>query len=72
MCDTCKGVWLDRGEIEKIAAFLKYCGLPEKVKKELAEIKAIYDRHGEGGEDVRDDLDDLGEMILSIIDTWDL
>ncbi len=65
-CETCGGVWLDKDEIEKIAAFLKYCGLPESFKRELAEIKAVYDRHGEGGESVRDDLDDLGDMLLSI------
>ena len=50
-CDTCHGIWLDKGEVEKLAEFFKYCGLPESFRKQLAEIKEIYRKHGsDGGE----------------------
>lgn len=43
-CETCGGTWLDKGEVEKIAAYLKYCGLPENFKKEIDQIRTIYDK----------------------------
>ena len=50
-CDTCHGIWLDKGEVEKLAEFFKCCGLPESFRKQLAEIKEIYRKHGsDGGE----------------------
>jgi Zn-finger nucleic acid-binding protein len=67
-CKSCRGIWFEKGELRKVAEFFKYCGLPKSMKESFERIKAIYDRHGEGGEDVRDDFDDLGDMLYGILD----
>ena len=61
-CDFCEGTWFDRGEIEAIARFLKYNGMPEKLKKEFEEIRAVYDAH-----ERREALDILGDAITWIL-----
>jgi Zn-finger nucleic acid-binding protein len=62
MCEPCGGVWLDRGEIEKIASFLKNCGMPERIKQEFEEIRTLYDHH-----DRQEALGLLREMIVWIL-----
>jgi Zn-finger nucleic acid-binding protein len=57
-CGTCHGIWLDKGEVEKLAEFFKYCGLPENFRKQLAEIKEIYRKHGSDGGEALYDYDD--------------
>jgi Zn-finger nucleic acid-binding protein len=61
-CGECRGVWLDRGEIEGIASFLKNCGLPERIRQEFEEIKTIYDHH-----DRQQALELLRDMIIWIL-----
>lgn len=62
VCGTCGGVWLDRGEIEKIASFLKNCGMPQRLKQEFDEIRTIYDHH-----ERKEALELLREMIAWIL-----
>jgi len=50
-CETCNGVWLDEGEIEKIGDFLRFYGMPKKFWEDMRQIKESYKRHGsDGGE----------------------
>ncbi len=56
-CESCGGIWFDRGEIEKIAHFLKNSGLPERLKKEFEDIRIIYDN------------DELAEALELLKDT---
>jgi Zn-finger nucleic acid-binding protein len=54
-CPACEGTWLDKGEIEKIAEFFKYHGLPDNFWEGLRQIQEIYKKHGsDGGEDLCD------------------
>jgi len=61
-CQACAGIWLDSGEIEKIASFLKNSGVSERIKKEFEEIRTIYDHH-----ERREALGLLREMIVWIL-----
>ena len=67
-CSSCDGIWFEKGEIQKVAEFSKYCGLSKSMKEDFEKIKAIYDKHGEGGEDIRDDLDDVYDNIYDLYD----
>ena len=43
ICDDCAGIWLESGEIEKIARHFKECGVGENMEKEFEDIDIIYD-----------------------------
>jgi Zn-finger nucleic acid-binding protein len=45
LCGNCNGLWVDRGEVEKIAWFFKHCGLPKDLRQQFEDIKTIYDHH---------------------------
>jgi Zn-finger nucleic acid-binding protein len=62
VCRNCAGMWLDRGELEKIAWFFKYCGLPKDLKQQFEEIKTIYDHH-----DRQEALEKLADGIVWIL-----
>lgn len=64
-CDSCGGVWFDRGELERVADFLKNCGLPQRIKQEFEEIRTLYDHYDR--QEALDLLKDAVVWILSFV-----